>query len=205
MNDLWLFLGCILFLFVLWVYAGGPNNPISFSGPYITPITSPGSTQSGYGYGPSANTFFKSANTGSRSGNVNVIDSARSPFADDIRIGYSDPRARNARDEYMVVHLDSDKDIDITGWQLVDADNGNHVIIPHGSRGSSSSKRDMTLSVDYRDAYIVSGSRSSDAVKNSIDGAWHAYLGKNSDIWNDDSDTITLLDQNGKVVDQYSY
>lgn len=201
MNDIWLFLGCLVFLFLLWVYAGGPTNPISFSGPYITPVTAPGTTQ--VGYGPSANTFFKNEVTGGHTGDV--IDSARSPYANDVRIGYSDPRAGNSRDEYIVIHLESDNDIDITGWQLVGAQNGTHVVIPEGSRGSSSSKRDMTLSVDYRDAYIISGTRASDSIKSSYSGEWHTLLGNRSDIWDDDSDTITLLDQNGKVVDQYSY
>lgn len=201
MNDVWLFIGFLVFLFVLWVYADGPNNPISFSGPYITPVTAPGVSQTGYG--PSANSFFKNEVISGHTGGV--IDSAKSPYTNDVRIGYSDPRAGSSRDEYIVIHLESDNDVDITGWQLVGAHNGTHVIIPQGSRSSSSSKRDITLSVDYRDAYIVSGSRASDSVKNSYNGEWHTLLGKSGDIWDDDSDTITLLDQNGKVVDQYSY
>lgn len=41
--------GVLLLFFLLWVFAGGPSRPISFSGPYITPITNEGQTQAGYG------------------------------------------------------------------------------------------------------------------------------------------------------------
>jgi hypothetical protein len=51
----------------------------------------------------------------------------------------------------------------------------------------------------------VTGSRASDSVKLNYDGAWRAFLGERDDIWQNDSDTITLLDENGKVVDQYRY
>lgn len=204
MNDLWLFLGIILFLFVLWVYSGGPNNPISFAGPYITPVTAPGTTQ--VGYGPSANTFYRSANPSPAPATpAATIDAARSPYEDDVSLSYSDFRSNDEESEYVHIHLNRDQDVDITGWQLVGAKSGTHVRIPEGSRGSSSSKRDIELSDNYRDAYIISGPRGSDSIKYLYNNAWRAFLGNRDDIWRDSSDTVTLLDQNGKVVDQYSY
>lgn len=202
MNDLWMFLGIMLFLFVVWVYAGGPNNPISFSGPYITPVTGPGVTQ--IGYGGSANQFYgnSSPTIGNTSG---ILDSARSPYAGVVRIYWSDATESDERAEYIHLHLVKDTEVDVTGWQLVGATRGVHVFIPQGSQGSSGSKRDMTLSYDYPDAYIVTGSRATDSVKSVYYNEWHAFLGLNDDIWQNDTDTITLLDQNGKVVDQYRY
>lgn len=202
MNDFWLFLGVMLFLFVLWVYTGGPNNPISFAGPYITPVSAPGVAQ--VGYGPSANQYLKSANIQPHAV-ATVVNSAHSPYVSDLNISYSDFRSSDPRTEYVHVHLNSDREVDITGWQLVGAKSGTHVTIPTGKRGGSSSDRDIRLSPDYRDAYIVTGSRGTDPLKSMYGDAWHTSLGIRSDIWPDDTDTITLLDQNGKVVDQYSY
>jgi hypothetical protein len=85
------------------VYSGGPNNPISFAGPYITPVTAPGTTQ--VGYGGSANQFFRSEGgytSSSRTGNV--IAEARSPYAGEVVISWSDPRSSNATSEYIHIH-----------------------------------------------------------------------------------------------------
>jgi hypothetical protein len=51
MNDAFLFIFGLMFIFFVWVYTGGPNRPISFAGPYITPITNVGQGQTGYGKG----------------------------------------------------------------------------------------------------------------------------------------------------------
>lgn len=204
MNDLWLFLGIILFLFVLWFYSGGPDKPISFAGPYITPVTAPGVQQ--IGYGPSANQYYYSASgSNTSSGSAATNGASRSPYADAVVISYGDPRSSNEDTEYMHIHLDGDNDVDITGWKLIGAKSEVQVRIPEGSRGSSSSKRDIVLSEDYRDAYLITGTRANDSIKYLYDDAWHALLGNHNDIWRDSGDTITLLDQNGKVVDQYSY
>jgi len=48
-SDILFFLGVFVFLFVAWVATGGPEKPISFAGPFITPITDAGEEQRGYG------------------------------------------------------------------------------------------------------------------------------------------------------------
>ena len=47
--DALFFVGLLAFLFVAWVATGGPQKPISFSGPFITPITNVNQEQSAYG------------------------------------------------------------------------------------------------------------------------------------------------------------
>lgn len=49
MDDAMFAIGIIVFFFLLWAFAGGPSRPISFAGPFITPITNEGETQSAYG------------------------------------------------------------------------------------------------------------------------------------------------------------
>ncbi len=48
-NDAMFIIGLFVFFFLLWAFSGGPSRPISFAGPYITPITNEGQTQAGYG------------------------------------------------------------------------------------------------------------------------------------------------------------
>ena len=50
-SDGLFFLGVIAFFFILWFATGGPTRPMSFAGPYITPITDVGTVSSGYGSG----------------------------------------------------------------------------------------------------------------------------------------------------------
>lgn len=202
MNDLWLFLGCILFLFVLWVYSGGPNQPISFAGPYITPITAPGITQTGYG--GSANASFRKVVLPSDASSNTILSSARSPYAGSVTIKSSEPRSTNPDTEFILLHLLTNTTIDVTGWQLVDADNGVHVRIP--TTPSSGGYQDMVLSPSHPNAYVISGAQLTDSMLASMyPNSLSALLGAPSELWPNSSDTITLLDQNGKVVDQYQY
>jgi len=47
--DFIFFLAIFIFIFVAWVATGGPKRPISFAGPFITPVTNSGQEQQGYG------------------------------------------------------------------------------------------------------------------------------------------------------------
>lgn len=203
MNDALLLGGILVFIFVLWLYSGGPNHPIAFSGPYLTPITNV--NQESIGYGPSANEYISSG-SGSvidrpLSANTQTIDSARSPFEGRVRLEGGTPGATNERDEYLVIST-SDA-VTITGWRLVSASGKTTVRIPEGSRGASDSKRSIALEPG-NEAFISTGSRRSGEDTFTTRDRWYVYLDKSDDIWSS-SDTITLLDSNGKVVDQYRY
>ena len=50
-SEFLFFLAMLVVFFVLWLAGGGPSKPISFAGPYITPITNVDQTQVGYGEG----------------------------------------------------------------------------------------------------------------------------------------------------------
>lgn len=47
--DFFFFLAILVFIFAAWVATGGPNRPISFAGPFITPISTYGEEQNAYG------------------------------------------------------------------------------------------------------------------------------------------------------------
>lgn len=140
MNDFFLFLGILVFLFVLWIYNGGPNNPISFAGPYITPVTNIGDVQEGYG--ASAN-YYRSKEakaTGSLwgswfgGGSADAIPAAnRSPYAGKVTLGGGNAGARETREEYLTIRSESDTDISISGWQLASTKTSARATIPQGS------------------------------------------------------------------------
>lgn len=141
MNDLWLFLGCIVFLFVLWVYSGGPNNPISFSGPYITPVTAPGVTQTGYGrsannsYGSRANP--SNANSGQAFWNrwASGAPGSRatfgnpSPYVGTVHLYRGAIGTGNVNTEYLTISSGASAPVTITGWQLVGLRSNSHAVI----------------------------------------------------------------------------
>lgn len=198
MSDYLFYIVGIIFIFIVWLYAGGPNNPFSFTGPYITPITNVDTTQVGYD-DPGAS-FWGSANTPAES--TDVADSARSPYSGTVRFTGSDPEADEEGSEYMAIRSDTGSDVTITGWQLVSAKSGRQYRIPEGTR------RNKTGSIrisDGDEAVIITSTKSQSNLKGDFTDAWNAYLGERRDIWDDRSDTITLLDSNGKLVDQYTY
>ncbi len=200
MNDLWLFVGIIAFLFLIWVYVGGPNRPLSYAGPYLRPTYGAGGLNA-EGYGPSANDLREGSYSfwgNWREDATDAIPEATSPYAGQVHIAGGEPSARSAGDEYIV--LRSDIDVTITGWQLVSAGSGTQVRIPEGRR-SGGRLEQVRLSTG-NEVVISSGtSRGEDRYKN----VWHVSLGRSADMYEDDTDTVTLLDASGKVVDQYSY
>jgi hypothetical protein len=196
MNDWMFYIFGLIFLFILWFYAGGPNNPFSFSGPYITPITDVDSTQVGYD-DPGASFFSKPS-----SANQPLPDPARSPYAGTVEFVGSDPEDGDAGSEYMMIRSNTNDDVTITGWQLVSARTGEQYVIPEGSRRNHDG--DIRIS-DGETAVIITSTSGRSDLKGYFPDSWYAYLGERSDIWDDHNDTITLLDANGKVVDQYKY
>jgi hypothetical protein len=198
MNDLMLFLGALVLIFMLWVYSGGPNNPISFSGPFITPVTDVNDTQVGYD-DPDAYSW-----TGPRWGSANysntkpdeAIDAAYSPYSGKVDIVRGTPESKNAATEYFIIRSTNPNTITLDDWQLVSAKTGEQVRL--------GSKRVVRLSKGER-IVVVSGTSGKGDIVGIYDNDTKLYLGERSDIWSDSSDTVTLIDASGKVVDQYTY
>ncbi len=202
-NDLFLFIGILIFFFVLWFYSGGPNNPISFAGPYITPVTDVGVDSVGYDDG----TSFWGAWGGNNSANSpDIFEIALSPLHGKVYIAGGTPQSRDEDEEYIIIRSSAGADVTVTGWQLVSASTGTQLRIPEGRHGRSRSSRAVVLSPGEK-ALIVSGERDdeTDTLRNWYSDEWFAYLERRDDLWPESDDTITLLDASGKVVDQYQY
>ena len=133
------FFGLIVFFFLLWAFAGGPSRPISFAGPFITPITNEGQTQVGYGpqlkiggtvnlpgatigvaENPSARPSTPlPANTSSYTGLVTISHIAGST---DNPTGYVQ----------IAVSPTAGKSVDVTGWSVTSSANKQSGLIPTG-------------------------------------------------------------------------
>jgi hypothetical protein len=176
MSDGFFFLSVFFFFFAAWLAGGGPNKPISFAGPYITPITNVGVRQTGYG-GPL--NFNTSTGISSARSNLFTIQSSvddlgkqvsdaklfgtPSPRKGQVTIGWgSSVGASDPKQEYVsirVVH-DAPQNIDITGWRLQSVSSDYSATIPQGtellSGTGNNAKADIILHPDDV-AYIISG------------------------------------------------
>ncbi len=209
MNDAFFYLGVLIFFFILWVYSGGPTHPLSFAGPYITPITDVGVEQVGYGDSLSSTTrayfgTYSGIGTGTRSSGTSALPrDVLSPRNGTVSFDSLNPQGSSASTEYIGVRNNGNVEVDVTDWQIVDAGNGNSIRIPFGSRNQNVSPQRVVLS-SGQSVVIATGSREN-SNSTSYYGNWNSYLNLSRDIWNDRNDTLTLLDKNGKVVDQYRY
>lgn len=167
MGDAWFVIAIFVFAFILWVSTGGPSNPISFAGPYITPITDVDDTQSGYG------DHIDTSRTTSRSGvwsvksvfgrfenslgeheDVGVV----SPSADKVRIvsGAGGPGGTTVGREYVVLRAKAD--VDITGYRLLSTKSGANVAIPTGTTAPRSGVMTNIVLAEGEEAVITTGS-----------------------------------------------
>ncbi len=132
-SDGILFTTVIIFFFLLWFVSGGPTKPISFSGPYITPITDTGQTQFGY----DAEQWFGGNPTGGAGlfggqQSIQGIGSIFSGDADKVK-AFGDPSPYRGQititsvssgtgpdDEYVTLQMSSSATgpLTISGWRL---------------------------------------------------------------------------------------
>lgn len=142
-GDGLLFLGILAFIFLVWLATGGPSRPISFAGPFITPITTVGDRSEGYGDGVSLsretlfNTQQELRDLQEQLRDARVFGEP-SPYRGQVTLSRSTggARATSAREEYIAIQHTgrSDETIYISGWQVVSAASGKRATIPLGTK-----------------------------------------------------------------------
>lgn len=135
MSDGVFFVGVILFFFLLWFVSGGPTRPISFAGPYITPITDVNDSQAGYGDGSAwlglpdtVGSFFSGATIqGTATANPSL-------YRGQVKIVSVSP-GTSAKDEYVTLQLaqDASAPVTISGWRLKSDATHKSETIPFGT------------------------------------------------------------------------
>lgn len=137
-GDGLFFLGILAFFFILWFATGGPSRPISFAGPYITPITDVDTVQEGYGDTPAADfgsgSIWSDFMSGGFGGSSLSGVSNPSPYRGQVRVsGTGGVSSEDPDQEYVVLRAHGDTSIDITGWRLVSGASGRGERIPEGA------------------------------------------------------------------------
>ncbi len=172
-GDGWLFVGILVSIFVLWLATGGPDRPISWSGPYITPLVGPGDVGEGYG---DEEQFYSSwggirddvGNVGNVSDLRESIAAARfgnaSGYKDFVTIDHSVSGidGRDPDEEYITISVSgrADDPITVSGWRLEDPARGTSLTIPNGTLVPRSGAVNQTAPIVLQpgdDAVIVIG------------------------------------------------
>jgi hypothetical protein len=155
-NDPWFFIGVFVFIFIIWIAAGGPTHPISFAGPTLgAPYPLDGGTylsfpKSPFSIGNSNVSLPGSSNGESVSGGSEMSTSSLGGVAfgpSSIYRGIvtlneyiSGADSSNPENEYaeLSVAQNASVPVDLTGWTIVSEATGNAAIIPKGTETPTS-------------------------------------------------------------------
>ncbi|MES2668450.1 MAG: hypothetical protein V4644_02060 [Patescibacteria group bacterium] len=173
-SDGVFFISVLAFFFILWFATGGPTKPISFAGPFITPITDVDTVQSGYGTIDvdqsgtwTGDGSFWSGLMGGGTGSA-ALDASElrafgeaSPFRGLVTVSSaSAANAEDADEEYVTLRASGDQQIDITGWRLVSGASGKSASIPVGAalpRGGRVSDTGRIILAPGEEAIVTTG------------------------------------------------
>lgn len=160
-SDGLFILGVLLFFFILWFASGGPTRPISFAGPYITPITDIDSVQEGYGEGGYWNGNVWSEFMGGAIGDS--LTGVANPSPERGKVSVTSAAGAYATDpdqEYVMIRATGDTPVDITGWRVVSGASGRGARIPEGAALLRSGRLSDTGRIVLEpgdEAYIITG------------------------------------------------
>lgn len=182
-SDIFFFVAVLAFFFVAWLAGGGPSKPISWAGPYITPITNVGQSQEGYGdtswvrgitvtgtlpgvrqeelRNNVADLQSKLSSLQKETNKENLIG-AKSPYYGQVRIVGGNPQATDPDQEYITLQMTSSasEELTLSGWrvQSVATDFGATIgagdALPSGADVRESNK--ITLRPGEQ-AYVITG------------------------------------------------
>ena len=130
-SDVVFFLAVLLLFFGAWLYSGGPSRPISFAGPYITPITDVDIEQ--HGYGDDGSIWGEITNLGNGFTGLQGV-SDPSPLQGEVRVSGTNAGSDDPDEEYVTIQNAGTAPVDITGWRLVSGATGKSARIPEGAQ-----------------------------------------------------------------------
>lgn len=161
MNDLILVIGGLVFLFILWVYTGGPNRPISFAGPYLTPITTTGDESEAYGttdgFWESYRSMLRNTTSGEGTSGGSSWWGGSRESGMSVSLSGGDPSATDPEEEYLIIQNNSSSPVSITGWRLESEKSGASATIGDGERIARESGRSNIVLVAGEQAIVTTG------------------------------------------------
>lgn len=158
-NDLLLVIGVLVFIFILWVYTGGPSRPISFAGPYLTPITTSGDVSEGYYADDAERSFWGAFREGWTS--IGPGSGSAEPGADfvpgDLSLSGGNTSAEDPDEEYLVIRNTGNANVSVSGWRLASERSGAGAAIPLGERIARTTGRTGIVLGPGEEAIVVTG------------------------------------------------
>jgi hypothetical protein len=162
-GDVFLFIGIFFLFFIIWVASGGPARPISFAGPYLRPITSPGTSAEAYGNANAVPAFTTGISIGGwgaqvSSGGVSG-SSASSKFASLLPDPYG---AKETNEDKEYVTVTAYGNVSTAGWKLVSQKTGRGAPLPQGASIPQSGRVNVLAPIELSagDTMIVVSGRS---------------------------------------------
>lgn len=133
MKDGFFFVGIFILLFVVWVASGGPSRPISFAGPYLSPIHTTGATAQPYGDPTKFSSINSSVTVGA--GGVSVANTAPAAGAVTLSRDTSGAASSDPDEEYVIVSVSAGASgtISTAGWKLMSRETGEGALFPQGT------------------------------------------------------------------------
>jgi hypothetical protein len=202
----------IFFIFAAWVATGGPTRPISQAGPFLTPVQRPGEESQGYRYlvptNPINTASYPTQVTGA--GNTETISSGTDSYTPTsgtsgaaLERSIIGPIASDANQEYIRIENNGTSPLTITGWLITSRATGAAVSIPTDPSGKA-------ISIKSGESVTIGTGRS------SFPAAFHqslcesssencVFLNRSIEAYGNDTDTITLRNTKGVIVDTFSY
>lgn len=164
-SDGIFFLGVFLFFFILWLGTGGPTRPISFAGPYITPITDVDTVQEGYGDANDWNwnnggNVWTDVMGGVLGGSISGVNNP-SPLQGAVSVsGTGNVYSEDPDEEYITIRATGSASVDITGWRVESGASRRGARIPEGAALPRSGRVNDTGRIVLSPgdtAYIITG------------------------------------------------
>jgi len=182
-HDAWFFIGVFVFIFIFWIFVGGPTHPIAFTGPSLSQPSPIGSgtyiqlPRASFGIGNSEVSLPGSSNGAGSTNNTGVSnglsETQTPPPLDGVAFGLSSPYRNNvslsnyvssasSTTEYVEISVaqNASAPINITKWVLESEATYNAEIIPKGTEvptsGVVNATQDIILQPGER-AIISSG------------------------------------------------
>ena len=176
-SDGLFFFGILAFFFILWFSTGGPTRPISFAGPYITPLTDVDTVQYGYGSDVTGTTEQQQPQTREsiwaqlmgfenqvtqlerQAADIRAFGEA-SPLRGSVQVGVGDVGTEDADREYITIRAIGTQPVDITGWRVVSGASGTSARIPSGASVPRSGRINDTgriVLAPGEQAFVVTG------------------------------------------------
>jgi hypothetical protein len=162
-TDFFMFLGIFLLFFLVWVASGGPSRPISFAGPYLHPITGPGTSAEAYGNQNLGQGFSTGISLGGWGGSVSTGGGSGNSASASKAALVPDPYgAKESDEDKEYLTLNASANVSTAGWRIVSQKTGKGAYLPQGAEIPQSGRVNMLASIQLAagDTMIIVSGRS---------------------------------------------